>query len=76
MFARVKKSRQGDYLRIEVLHEDGLGRHDLQRQRGPGGGQKDEPVRRCVRRFDGLRGHRHLPIEDGAAGSDPRRAEA
>jgi hypothetical protein len=43
MFARVKKSRQGDYLRIEVLHEDGLGRHDLQRQRGPGGGQKANP---------------------------------
>jgi hypothetical protein len=30
MFARVKKSRQGDHLRIEVLHEDGLGRLDLQ----------------------------------------------
>ena len=43
MFAGVKKSRQGDYLRIEVLHEDGLGRHDLQCQRGPGGGQKTNP---------------------------------
>ena len=43
MFARVKKSRQGDYPRKEVLHEDGLGRHDLQCQRGLGRDQKTNP---------------------------------
>ena len=43
MFARVKKSRQGDYPRKEDLHEDGLGRHDFQCQRGLGRGQKTNP---------------------------------
>ena len=76
MFARVKKSRQGDYLRIEVLNEDGLGRLDLQRFQCHGGSQNSQLARRCLRWQDGLREHRYLPIEDGVADSDPRRAEA
>src|SRR5215208_3994672 len=70
------KGDGGTVDKVARRHQGGLGRLDLQPYQRPGGSQNGRPARRCVRRFDGLRGHRDLPIEDGAAGSDPRRAEA
>jgi hypothetical protein len=39
----------------------GIGRLDRQRERSDGGSQEGGPVRRHVRRLDGLREHRHRP---------------